>query len=550
MNNPRNSFLCWLVLCMLLSGCAAPLAPAPSPLSLAGGEVAPDTGQDTHMAPRSWQVPLPTAPPPTSTPLAAPDSTLLLTATSAIINLADQGAALLPDFAADLHAAGAWDHYRIEAVLLPDELTIAGRMDLELSNRGSSPLDALYFHLYPNHPDFGGLLTIGEGVLVDGQPVATALEQEGVLLRLALNQPLAPGAGALVSLNFAARTPQNASGSTYGAFNWEGGVWALASFAPVLARRFGDAWDLRPVSDQGDLAVTETALYDVTIDTPPDWSLVATGARVAQQQLDHGPRRERFVSGPQRDFFLAAFRGLDQASTVVDGTRLVSYYQRDNPAAGRQSLVVAGQALRIFNSRFGRYPLNELELLQVPLTRFWGVEYPGVILIEQGLYRRGGRELDTTVAHEVAHQWWYSLVGNDVQGEPWLDEGLTSYAQVLYYEGQGNLIAAESELQRFRDQYLAARKAGHDGSVGGAAGSFGDNYFALVYAKGALFFHALRLSIGEEAFSRFLQSYYATYRYGEATGGEMLQQAETACGCDLQPLYDDWINESAPVAIP
>jgi aminopeptidase N len=73
---------------------------------------------------------------------------------------------------------------------------------------------------------------------------------------------------------------------------------------------------------------------------------------------------------------------------------------------------------------------------------------------------------------------------------------------------------------------------------------------ALVYAKGALFFHALRQQIGEEAFNRFLRSYYTTYRYDEATGMDMLNQAQIACECDLQPLYRDWITTVAPVTVP
>jgi aminopeptidase N len=141
-------------------------------------------------------------------------------------------------------------------------------------------------------------------------------------------------------------------------------------------------------------------------------------------------------------------------------------------------------------------------------------------------------------------------VGNDVQGEPWLDEGLTSYSQVLYYESLGNAEGAAGEIQHFRSQYGIVRNTASDGPIGGSVGSFHGNYVSLVYAKGALFFHALRQQIGEEAFAQFLRDYYATYRYDEATGPAMLTQAEQACACDLQPFYDDWVVTGAPVDIP
>jgi hypothetical protein len=556
-----------LALLVLVSGCAAPAASQRAPTAsatpvptlqaaspLVGVEspgvdtvsAAEPAAPSVTVAPSAITAPsatsLPTAPPTATPPLVVPPETL---------HVMDQLPAMRPAFEGDIDGASLWDQYVIYATLDPDGLTLTGELRLQVTNREQRGWDALYFRLYPNHPDFrGGQLRIDEPVLVAGQPAETSSEQDGVLLRVALPQPLAAGASTTVTLDFTTTTPRNASGSSYGAFNQEVGVWALASFYPVLARRFDGEWDRRPVFGQGDLAVTETALYDVTLDTPPAWSLVTTGVRIGEMPLEHGPRRERFVSGPQRDFFVAALQGLDQASTEVDGTRIVSYYQPDDAAGGQRSLEVAAQALRAFNARFGPYPLAELEVVQAALTRFIGVEYPGVVLIEQELYPRSGRTLDTTVAHEVAHQWWYSLVGNDVQGEPWVDEGLTSYAQVLYYEGIGNRTAAESELEHFRNQYWIVRNAGRDGPVGGNVDSFQGNYFGLVYAKGALFFHALRQQMGDELFFRFLSDYYATYRYDEASGLDLLNTAQASCQCDVQPLYDAWINCTAPVSVP
>lgn len=504
---------------------------------------------------------LPATPAPVDTQL-VPTPTVYLptvatTSTPTIPTVLDvplQAAALLPEFAQDLAGANGWDRYSITATLNPTDLTISGSQQVAVTNQAGVPFDALYFHLYPNHPDFGGSLEVRD-VRVNDQPVTVSTEQDGVLLRVELVQPLNPGEQAIVALNFLARSQRNAAGSVYGAFNQESGVWALASFYPVLARYFADGWDRRPVSSRGDLAVTETALYDVTLDTPADWALVTTGVRVdagAQSAAPppEGYRRERFVSGPQRDFFLAALNGLDQASSEVDGTRIITYYQAGNPAAGQRSLIVAEESLRAFNARYGRYPLAELEVVQAALTRFLGVEYPGVVLIEQNLYRNNGRGLETTVAHEVAHQWWYSLVGNDYQGEPWLDEGLESYSQVVYYEALGNAAGAAGELQLFRDIYLGARNTGNDGVVNRPTAAFRGNYVALVYAKSALFFQALRERVGDEVFYQILQRYYETYRHHEATGEDLLAVAQARCGCDLRQFYDDWINSTAPVEVP
>jgi hypothetical protein len=464
--------------------------------------------------------------------------------------LAAQAAAMLPSTTGDLARADAWDRYTIVAALDPGQLTISGTVTVVVTNRSAASFERLYFRLYPNHPDFGGRLDV-TGARVNGQPVRSGTEQGDTLIWLALPRPLAPGATARAELSFRTRTPRDASADTFGAHNFEAGLWSMANIYPILARHLGaEGWDRRPITSRGDFTVTDVALYDVTIDAPPGWQLISTGVRVSAESVREGVRRERFVSGPQREFYLGASFGLDQASAVVDGVRVVSHYQRDDAEAGRRALRVGEQSLRAFNARFGPYPLAELEIVQGAMTTFLGMEYPGVVLIEQALYENNGRGLETTIAHEVGHQWWYSQVGSDAQGEPWLDEGLASYSQLLYYEALGDRRQLDAELAAFRDSYNSARTTRRDAPLGSPPAALSGIYVPIVYAKGALFFHALRDQIGEAAFDRFLRDYYAAGRYTEVSGPDLLRVAENACGCALDQLYNDWVLTARRVPIP
>lgn len=492
---------------------------------------------------------------PQATPSPTPTSIPSPTPASQVLDTSAQAAALVSDHHTDVANPGRWDHYRITATLDPDTLTISGNVTVQVTNHTGQPLDSLVFHLYPNHPDFGGgSLWVSDVVQVDGQDVSVSTELDGVLLTVPLPVPLAPDSPVVVSLPFRAHTPYQNSANGYGAFTYESGVWTLASFYPVLAVLFNDGWDRRAIDSQGDLAVTDTALYDVTLDVPAGWSLITTGSRVEPGTSDtpvpDGMQRERFVSGPQRDFFVAAFQGLEQTSMMVDGTTLISYYQPGNDATGQYVLDSAAQAWQSYTAHYGSCPLNEVEIVQVALTNFLGVEYPGVVLIDQELYWNAGHLLETTVAHEVAHQWWYNMVGNDAKGQPWLDEGLASFSQIVYYESAGDSASAAAELQNFRNQYEAARDTGLDDVVNQPTAAFQGNYIALVYAKSALFFVTLRSMMGDEAFFQFLQDYYATHRYRMANGDALIAQAQDACGCDVSQVYADWVLSGVPVAVP
>ncbi len=461
-----------------------------------------------------------------------------------------QTTAMRPDRITDLRRE-PWDRYTMHIQLDPNGPRLSGEITVQLTNRTEVEFDTIWFHLYPNHPDFGGRLDV-TSAQIDGIPVSSRTLHGDTLIGLSAPHIIAPGAQAIVTMTFTARTPRNASQRTFGAYNMEAGVWSIASFYPILARYIpGLGWDTRPIVSRGDFTVSAIALYDVTVEAPTDWQLVTSGSQHEHRTTADGHQLARFVSGPQREFYLAALQGLRQVSVNVDGTQVISYVQSNDPTAGERSVAIAATALHAFNQRFGAYPYAELEVIQAALTQFYGMEYPGVVLIEQSLYQRNDRLLETTIAHEISHQWWYGLVGNDAQGEAWLDEGLASYSQILYYEMIDVPAQAQAELEAFRAVYRRLRERGGDAPLATPPSALSNGrYVPVVYAKGALFFHALRQHIGEDAFNEFLQRYVTTASYREIAGPDLLYAAEQACVCTLTNLFHDWVVSAAAVDIP
>jgi aminopeptidase N len=457
-----------------------------------------------------------------------------------------QAAALLPEYQADLAGAKDWDRYTIGAAIDPQRQTLTGRLTLVYTNRDSVTLDRVYFRLFPNLRDFAGKLDI-TSVSIAGRARKVVYEQSRYLLRVDLPQKLAPQQTTTITLEFRTTVPANAGSKFYGAFNLQNSVLAMASAYPIAAMVRNGSWDIATPDVRGDLVNSATSLYDVTLSAPVDWQLVTTGSAIDRQRAA-GRQTVRFVSGPQRDFMIVATK-LASVAGDAGGTRVVSFYRAGNEAGGRAALRAATNALKLFSERFGRYPLTEFEIVPVDAGSFAGVEYPGMTLIEQQLYRGNQRRLEITIAHEVAHQWWYSLVGNNVQTEAWVDEAFASYSQVIYAGAIDGDAAAEEQLEGFRRTFAELRRVGRDAVVSQPSPKI-RSYYGVVYAKGALFFEALRLEIGDEAFDRFLKGYYSSQRYRVATGRDLLASAEAACTCELDTLYRDWIETTAPVAIP
>jgi aminopeptidase N len=149
--------------------------------------------------------------------------------------------------------------------------------------------------------------------------------------------------------------------------------------------------------------------------------------------------------------------------------------------------------------------------------------------------------LESTVAHEVAHQWFYAVVGNDQLDEPWLDESLAQYATFLYFADEGDPGEAEGFRDSFEQRWQAVE--GEAIPIGLPVAAYdGPEYSAIVYGRGPLFFETLAQEMGQETFSAFLRDYYRTLTWDIATPERLQALAEEHCGCDLDALFAEWVN--------
>jgi aminopeptidase N len=172
------------------------------------------------------------------------------------------------------------------------------------------------------------------------------------------------------------------------------------------------------------------------------------------------------------------------------------------------------------------------------------MEYSGLVLIGDALYRDQREFLTFLVAHEVAHQWWYGVVGNNPYRHPWLDEGLTEYSAFDYYRGIFGQSRAEELLTgRWQIPFAGAAAGGIDGAINRPAADFDPvSYELLVYSKAALFFNALRETLGDDMYRQVLQTYYVENRYGLVTPQTLLTTAQRVSGQNLTPLADTWLK--------
>jgi tartrate-resistant acid phosphatase type 5 len=458
-----------------------------------------------------------------------------------------QNQALLQGEGPELDEAETFLHYTIRLELGFEERTYQGHARVEYTNTAEIALDSVFFRLYPNGGrSYGsGSLNVSQ-VIQNNNVLETSLSVEDSALEVILVQSLAPGEGTTLEIEFAGTVPVDFQQAGYGIYNYTQGVMTLAGWYPHLAVFDENGWNLGRVSAIGDSVFSEMAFYNVEVSLSEGLVVVATGLEI-ERQSTAGVETIRYVSGPVRDFFITISPHFEKISQTSVEIEINSYYLPGDEAGGRQALEYAAQSVQFFDDLFGRYPYRKVDLVGVPLRYAAGVEFPGVILIAHHLY--GSPEayvFQDVVVHEVAHQWWYNLVGNDVINEPWLDEALATYSSALYSEHFDSRRTYEALMERFRNEYDRLVRTGQDAPVTAGLPYFENGprpgaYAPVVYLKGALFHHVLREEIGDGAYFQALQKYYQSFQYRIATTPDLLMIFEESAGRDLSGLFEEWL---------
>jgi hypothetical protein len=359
-----------------------------------------------------------------------------------------------------------------------------------------------------------GVLAL-ETFLVDGAPLAP--ERDGARWRLPLARPLASGQSLRLESAYTLALPPLPPGAAdaAGGLGWTARQTNLGGWYPVVAPWRDGSWLVHPAGGSGEHDVLAAADYIVTFTVvgPPE---VALAASAAGQPVElAGARRWQFAAAELRSFALSAGHEYRVSERAAGTTTVRAYTFPEHTRAGAAALEAAARALTVYGRLYGDYPYPQLALVEADFAD--GLEFAGLFFLGREYY--AGYDgtpqnwLTAIAVHETAHQWWYGLVGNDQALEPWLDEALATYSELLYYESVHPKLVSwwwDFRVRRFQP-------------VGPVDATIYElpafrPYVDAVYLRGALFLHELRGAAGDAAFFAALQRYAAAHRAGLASG--------------------------------
>jgi peptidase M1-like protein len=424
-------------------------------------------------------------------------------------------AALAPAAPADA-ASARWPHPQRYSVALRYDArarTLSGTERIAFLNDGPRKLGTVWLRVWANA--YGSCKHRWARVEVVSGGHSAGYARSCTALRVRLARPLLPGDSTELRLRIRVTVPPLPN-----RFGFDSGVAYFGNALPLLAVQDARGARIEPYTDIGDPFYSLSSTWSVRLDVPPGLAAATTGSVTRTQKVAKRFRRLSISAPHARDFAIVLGRMSVDSTRTAGGIGLRRYrLPGQSRSAALRTLAVAGAAVERYSAWFGPPGDRQIDLVASPgsLGAFGeGMEFPGLVLT-------GDPPL--LVAHELAHQWWYGVVGDDQWRSPWLDESFAEYSSrrlPASVVGRDGLRCNRSNPVRpFGDDPLTA-SMGHWDAVGAGA------YFAVVYLGGTCALRSLEQDIGSGAMTAFLRSYFESHRYGVTTTADFVAALRAA----------------------
>ncbi len=317
----------------------------------------------------------------------------------------------------------------------------------------------------------------------------------------------------------------------------------LANFYPIMCVYDIEGFNTSPYHPNGDPFYSEVANYLVDI-TLNDQYIVAGSGEKTVTFLDNNLKKVQFSNKLVRDFAMVISEKFEIVEDKVNDTTISYYYYDDDIV--EQNLKICIDAVRTFSDIFGDYPYSTLTVVKNDFVH-GGMEYPCLVMISDRITDHN--DYMNVIVHEIAHQWWYGVVGNDEYLYPWLDEAITEYSTLLFYDHNDYEYTHDMMIDSNKSNYTLFITVYEDvlGSIDTSMRAVNEystepEYTYCTYVKGVLMYESLYQLIGEKAFIKGLQTYFRNNLYSNATPNDLFTAFESACKKDLENFFDSWIS--------
>ncbi|MCP4201409.1 MAG: M1 family metallopeptidase [bacterium] len=530
-----------------------------------------------------------------------------LAASVALCAVASAGLAEGPARAEPLSPRNA--NYTISVSLDPETKTLEGRQIVHWRNIQDVATAELRFHLYWNawrndqstwlnedryrgRSDRGDELRAGDwsycevdsihlldaagGKGTDLMPTMVFVapddgnDADRTVFKVDLPELVEPGETVDVKLAWRAKVPR-----TFARTGFRGDFFFLAHWFPKLGVFENGYWSANQFHAATEF-YSDYGAYDVEMTVPEGWVVGATGREVERRQHGDGTETHRyrqddvhaFTWTTSPDYLEFGDRFEEPGLPSVDIRLLM---QPEHLGQARRHFEATKAALRLYGTWFGAYPYDHVTVVDPAYgSGAGGMEYPTLFTAGTRLFNPfgSGRPEGVTI-HEMGHQFWYGVVGDNEFEYAWIDEGLNSFSDARVYDEwlgdsywtqryfappgieqkDGFFIKLFGDIPqpratdgngfaRYREMAMADVQARPTWQYHPETAS------GISYSKTALWLHTLERYLGWETLRRILSTFYERWQFRHPTDEDFFATASEVANQDLEWFFDEVVREA------
>lgn len=391
---------------------------------------------------------------------------------------------------------------------------------------------------YPNGESYGNI-TI-ETVKISGQEVDFEIISDMCCLKVYLLEELFPDERVTIDMRYTVNLANINHRLGYGE-----NTINLGNFFPIACvYEEGTGFISNSYVANGDPFYSDVADFNIQIEVPDGYIVACTGKE--EEKTSGNKKIITSKASKVRDFCIVMSEKFEILKANADGVLVKYYYFNDENA--EEHLQIAVEAVETFSKEFGDYPYETLDVVKADFC-FGGMEYPNLIYVSSDII--DNESYNYVIVHEIAHQWWYGVVGNNEYVDSWVDEGLTEFSSALFFEIHDEYgLNYDTIMQNATDSYklfvqVYKKVLGKvDESMDRNLSEFNTEpeYVNCIYTKGMLMFDNLRTNIGNRKFSTCLKDYYKNYSFKNASAEDLIDSFSKSAKCNLEGFFKAWIK--------
>ncbi|MGE8207286.1 M1 family metallopeptidase [Heyndrickxia sp. NPDC080065] len=405
------------------------------------------------------------------------------------------------------------------------------KANIEVKNKGEESWDNLVFYFIPNvftkenKPEkmkSAGTVHM-QKVTLDGSDISYTLDKDTLLIKL--TNKMVKGESHQVSIQYQFTVPDDGFRFT----KTKNGNYHLAQWYPMLAY-YTHGWLKHPYMPNSETYHTAHTDFTLSYQIPKGYIFTSTAPN-ENSDATSGEVKANNV----KEMFVGILKNQEMQQETIDGIQIRVFAPAGHKQVLQKSFQTVKEVVHYYNQKIGKYPYPQLDVLLEEDSD--SMEYPEIVTVGITDDQRG---LNHTIAHEIAHQWFYGMVSEDPYTDGWLDEGLAELTAALYCY----LAGGESAEKSFELATNLSNAITQPGPSNLPLDQFPEYHtYSYLYGQPVIMLKELFEEHGglKNGF-KFLAAYFNTYKFKEVNTNEFVHFAETYYHLKNRDFFMGWLD--------